>query len=172
MQIACAHSLLRPLVASDAPSLAHHANDRGVWEKLRDHFPNPYTVADGEAYIAHVATQRVQTSFGIVVDGVAVGSVSLMLGEDIARLSAEIGYWIGRAYWGHGIMTEVVRATTAYAFHDLDLIRVLAVPFAGSAASARVLEKAGYVKEGVMRHSAVKAGLVHDQLLYAAYRET
>lgn len=171
MQIVCAHSLLRPLVDVDAASLAHHANDRGVWEKLRDRFPHPYTLADAQAYIAHVATRPVQTSFGIIVEGVAVGSVSLMPGDDIARLSAEIGYWIGRAYWGRGIMTEAVRATTAYAFRDLDLVRVFAVPFAESTASARVLEKAGYVREGVMRRSAVKAGVIHDQLLYAAYRE-
>ena len=64
-----------------------------------------------------------------------------------------------------------MRSTTHYAFETLSLARVFAVPFATTSRSARVLEKAGYVKEGVMRHSAVKEGKLLDQLLYAAYRD-
>jgi ribosomal-protein-alanine N-acetyltransferase len=158
-------------VAADAESIAHHANDHGVWQNLRDRFPHPYTVADAEAYIGHVTSRPVQTSFGIVVEGQAIGSISLMLGDDIARQSAEVGYWIGRAFWGRGIMVEALKATTRYAFEQLELARVFAVPFATTSRSAKVLEKAGYVREGVMRHSAVKEGMLLDQLLYAAYRD-
>jgi ribosomal-protein-alanine N-acetyltransferase len=157
---------------TDAESLARHANDYGVWQNLRDRFPHPYSVADAEAYIAHVASRPVQTSFGIVVDDEAIGSITLMPGEDIARQSAEVGYWIGRAFWGRGIMVEALRVTTKYAFDTLALARVFAVPFATTARSVRVLEKAGYVQEGVMRHSAVKEGKLLDQLLYAAYRDS
>ena len=169
MQIDCPSCLLRPLVAADAESLARHANDHGVWRNLRDRFPHPYTVADAQAYIAHAAARPVQTSFGIVVDGEAIGNIGLMLGADIARRSAEVGYWIGRAFWGRGIAVDALRATTQYAFDSLALARVFAVPFATTSRSVRVLEKAGYVKEGVMRHSAVKEGRLLDQLLYAAY---
>ncbi len=140
-----------------------------MWKNLRDRFPHPYTVSDAEAYIAHVAVRPTQTSFGIVVAGHAIGSISLMLGDDVARRSAEVGYWIGRAFWSQGIMTEALKSTTQYAFDQLALARVFAVPFATTAASARVLEKAGYVREGMMRRSAVKEGVVIDQLLYAAY---
>lgn len=171
MEISCPRCLLRPLVPADAENIAHHANDRGVWQNLRDRFPHPYTVADAEAYIAHVMSRPVQTSFGIVVDGQAIGSISLMLGEDIARRSAEVGYWIGRAFWGRGIMVDALEAATNYAFEQLKLARVFAVPFATTSRSARVLEKAGYVLEGVMRQSAVKDGRLLDQLLYAAYSD-
>lgn len=169
MQLDCSRCLLRPLVRADAVSLAQHANDHGVWKNLRDYFPHPYTVADAEAYIAHVSTRPVQTSFGIVVSGHAIGSISLMLGDDVARRSAEVGYWIGRQFWGQGIMAEALKSTTQYAFDQLALVRTFAVPFATTSSSARVLEKAGYVREGVMRRSAVKEGVVLDQLLYAAY---
>ena len=172
MEIDCARCRLRPLAAADAARLAHHANDRGVWENLRDRFPHPYSLDDAGAYIEHVATRPVQTSFGIVVEGEAVGSISLMLGDDIARRSAEVGYWLGRAFWGRGIMVEALRAATSYAFEQLELARVFAVPFATTPRSARVLEKAGYVREGVMRHSAVKDGALLDQVLYAAYADT
>ena len=171
MNIVCPNCLLRPLITADAENLARHANDHGVWQNLRDRFPHPYTVADAEAYITHVAARPVQTSFGIIVEDEAIGSISLMLGEDIARQSAEVGYWIGRAFWGRGIVVEALRATTQYGFETLSLARVFAVPFATTLRSARVLEKAGYVKEGIMRHSAVKEGKLLDQLLYATYRD-
>src|SRR4051812_35222978 len=115
MNIICRRVLLRPLISSDADSLAKHANDHGVWQNLRDRFPHPYTSADAEAYIAHVASRPVQTSFGIIADDQAIGTISLMLGDDIARQSAEVGYWIGREYWGRGIMVEALTAATHYA---------------------------------------------------------
>jgi RimJ/RimL family protein N-acetyltransferase len=108
-------------------------------------------------------------NFGIVVDDEAAGVVSLMLGQDIERRSAEIGYWLGRAFWGRGVITQAVRATTQYAFSSLGLHRVFAVPFTHNRASLRVLEKCGYAHEGVMRRSAIKDGRVLDQHLYAAY---
>jgi ribosomal-protein-alanine N-acetyltransferase len=169
MEIACANCVLRPLVPGDAAALARHANDREVWRSLRDRFPHPYSLSDATEWIAFVASQKVQTSFGIVVGDEAIGSISLMVGHDIERRSAEIGYWIGQAYWGRGIMPQAVRATTRYAFEELGLIRVFAVPFARTARSARVLEKAGYALEGLMRRSAIKDGEILDQLLYAAY---
>jgi RimJ/RimL family protein N-acetyltransferase len=156
---------------TDAGSLARHANDREVWQNLRDRFPHPYTEADAVAYIEHLATRPVQASFGIDVEGQAIGSISLMVGEDIARQTAEVGYWIGREFWGRGIMVEAVRAATQYGFDVLDLVRVFAVPFVTSTRSSRVLEKAGYVREGLMRRSAVKEGRILDQYLYAAYSD-
>lgn len=167
--ITCRTCVLRPLVAEDAPSLAEHANDRDVWLNLRDRFPHPYALSDAEWYIAAVATREPQTSFGIVVDGEAGGGVSLIPGEDIERVNAEIGYWIGRKFWGRGVATDAVRGMTSYAFDTLGMRRVFAVPFARNARSARVLEKAGYVREGFMRRSAIKDGELLDQLLYAAY---
>jgi len=67
-------------------------------------------------------------------------------------------------------VSAAVAAVTAYAFRELDLLRVFAVPFARNPASARVLERAGYQREGTMRRSAVKDGEVLDQYLYAAIR--
>ena len=168
MEIDCATCLLRPLVAADAPSLARHAADDDVWRNLRDRFPHPYTLQDAEAYIASVAGRPRPTSFGIVVDGEAAGTVSLMPGDDIARYTAEIGYWLGRPFRGRGVSTDAVLGATRYAFAELGMHRVFAVPFAHNAASCRVLEKAGYAREGRMRRSAVKAGEILDQWLYAA----
>lgn len=171
MQIQCARCLLRPLISSDAPSLARYANNPAVAQNLRDRFPHPYALADAESYIAHVATRPVQTSFGIVVDAEAIGTISLMLGDDISRCSAEIGYWIGQPFWGRGIATDALRAATSYAFATFELTRVFAVPFTSSLGSVRVLEKAGYVREGMLRQSAIKNGVILDQWMYARYKD-
>jgi RimJ/RimL family protein N-acetyltransferase len=167
----CATCQLRPPVPSDAGSLALHANDRDIWLNLRDRFPHPYSEQDAEEYIATIVDQSPVTSFVIIIDGKAVGGIGLTPGHDIERYTAEIGYWLGRAYWGTGVMTDAVRAITDYAFAELKLLRVFAVPFVRNPPSARVLQKAGYSKEGLMRASAVKDGTLLDQWMYAAYAE-
>ena len=66
-----------------------------------------------------------------------------MLGDDVERISAEIGYWLGEEYWGRGIATTAVRALTRQAFATFELNRLFAVPYADNTASIRVLVKAG-----------------------------
>lgn len=171
MRLVCRTCELRPLEPADAPSIALHANDRDIWLNVRDRFPHPYSLNDAETFIATMADQSPVLSFGIIVDGVAGGGISLMPGKDIERCSTEIGYWLGRAFWGRGIATEAVRTLTTYAFEQIGFERVFAVAFAHNPASARVLEKAGYVKEGFMRRSAIKDGVIIDQWLYAAYND-
>jgi [ribosomal protein S5]-alanine N-acetyltransferase len=168
-EIDCGSFVLRPLVQSDAEALATHANDRDVWINLRDRFPHPYSLSDAEQYIATTAEKVLQTSFGIVVEGEAAGTIGLIPGTDIERCTAELGYWIGRAFWGRGIMRQAIEAVTSYGFASLGFNRIFAVPMVRNVASARVLEKAGYVREALMRRGAVKEGEIVDLLLYAAY---
>ncbi len=154
----------------DAPSLARHGDNRLVWLNLRDRFPHPFHVRDGERYIAHVLQQTRPMSFAIAVDGEAVGGISLRPGDDVERWGAEIGYWLGEELWGRGIATAAVRLLTQHALTDGGFTRVFALPFAPNTASCRVLEKAGYTREGLLRKSVIKDGKVLDQYLYAAVR--
>ena len=155
----------------DAPSLAQHANDRRIWRNLRDAFPHPYSLADADTFLATVDRQRPRTFFAIAVNDQAVGGIGYTLHGDVERVGAEIGYWLGVAFWGKGLMTSALKAVTAYTFRQHpDLRRIWAVPYAWNAASMRVLEKAGYEMEARMRDSAIKDGQVIDQLLYAILR--
>src|ERR671910_2130346 len=167
MRLDCGCCVLRPWKEGDEHSLVCHANDYQVWRRLRDRFPHPYTHADAEQWIAIVRRRGPQTHFAIEVRGEATGGIGLELGGDIERRSAEIGYWLGEAFWGKGITPAAVPALTGYGFEALNLTRSFAVPFASSGASIRVLEKCGYIREGIMRRSAVKEGVVIDQVLYA-----
>jgi RimJ/RimL family protein N-acetyltransferase len=161
---------VRGFEPGDAPSLARMGDNRAIWLNLRDRFPHPYTERDAAWYIDFVRTKDAYHSFAIDVDGTAVGGVSLRPGEDIERIGAEIGYWLGEPYWGRGIATDVVRLTTHYAFDELNLERVFAVPFTTNVASCRVLEKVGYEREGLLRRSAIKDGKILDQYMYAKVR--
>jgi ribosomal-protein-alanine N-acetyltransferase len=167
MRLDCGCCVLRPWREGDEPSLVRHANNYEVWRRLRDSFPHPYTLADAKRWIAFAKQQNPQTYFAIEVHGGATGGIGLEPRSDIERRSAEMGYWLGQEFWGKGITTAAVRAVTSYGFEALNLTRIFAVPFASSSASIRVLEKCGYVREGTMRRSAIKEGVVMDQVLYA-----
>jgi len=169
MELHSAQCTVRSLRPGDERSLSHHGNNRKVWVNLRDRFPHPYTEAGGAQYIEHVLTNDLP-SYAIDVEGTAIGGIALTVGTDIDRICAELGYWIGEDYWGKGIATAAIRLVTPHALTTLGLVRVFAIPFADNAASCRALEKAGYVREALMRRSAIKDGQIRDQYLYATFR--
>lgn len=138
MTIDCSSFTIRSWQHSDALSLAHHANDKDIWLNLRDRFPYSYTVGDAEEWIKGVAGSEPETNFAIAINGQAVGGIGLLLGEDIARCSAEVGYWLGRTYWGQGIGSEALQIFTTYTLDTFGLCRIIAVPFPGNQASIRL----------------------------------
>ena len=163
---------VRSWQASDVSSLVRHANNRKIWENLRDRFPHPYTAREGQTFIRQARGMRPETFFAIVVNGEACGGIGFALQSDVDRVSAEVGYWLGEAYWGRGIVTEALVAVSRYAAEAHGLTRLFALPFAYNLASCRVLEKAGYVLEARLRRSAIKDGVIVDQFQYARIIET
>lgn len=171
MKVPDKRSAVRSWQPEDAPALAHHANNAKIAQRLRDRFPHPYTLTDAQHFIAQALAREPQTEFAIEVEGQAVGGIGLVLGTDIDRLSAELGYWLGETYWGRGIASDAVRVFVDDAFTRFGLVRIFSLTFADNAASIRVLEKSGFVCEGHLRRSAVKDGHIVDQVLYARVRE-
>ena len=159
--------VVRPWADGDVDSLVEHANNINVAKNLRDRFPHPYTKQNARDFLKFAAGREDQSNLAIEVQDVAVGAIGYVPGNDVERFSAEIGYWLGESLWGRGIVTEALMLVTNHAFTHLNLLRLFALPFADNLASARVLEKAGYVLEGRLRASSVKYGQARDQLLYA-----
>lgn len=159
--------LLRRWQKPDRGSLVRYANSRKIWINLRDRFPHPYTEADAEQWISESLAEATPTRFAIVANGQAIGGIGLELNNDVFARSAEIGYWLGEPFWGRGIATDAVRTFTGYGFSAFDLCRIYAGVFEWNPASARVLERAGYVCEGRLRKSVTKDGRTIDQWLYA-----
>jgi RimJ/RimL family protein N-acetyltransferase len=171
MQIELAQCVLRPWRPSDVAALVWHANNRNIWRNVRDRFPHPYTREAGEFWVQIANENPYEPNFAIAVDDEAVGGIGLIFGQDIDRRSAEIGYWLSEQYWGRGIATAAVRALTEYAFAHFDLARIWANVFAWNPGSMRVLEKAGFVREGILRKAATKDGQTIDVVMYALVRD-
>lgn len=102
--------------------------------------------------------------------GEFVGDCGLDILAHEPRL-ARIGYTIARPHWNTGLATEAVRALVDYAFSTFPLHRITASADPRNCASCRVLEKAGFVKEGIFRQSEWFKGEWADDVLYARLRE-
>jgi len=162
--------LIRPWREDDRPALVKYANDRDVWLNLRDAFPHPYTEASAAGFLEMVARQNPTTFFAIATLDEAIGGIGVSPGADVHRLTAELGYWLARPFWGKGFMTEAVAKFSEFAFEAFHLVRIYAEPYATNDPSCRVLEKAGFALEGRLRASVIKDGRILDQLLYAKLR--
>jgi ribosomal-protein-alanine N-acetyltransferase len=155
----------------DADALQRYANNRKIWENLRDIFPHPYSLQDAKAFLDFVTKARPVMDFAITNETEAIGCIGLRLGNDVHRHTAELGFWLGEPFWGRGIMTEAVTAFTPWAFRWFELLRIFAQPFASNTASVRVLEKSEFACEGRLKANVLKNEKLLDSLMYARVRE-
>ena len=164
---------LRAWTLADAPALAKLINNKKVQDNLRDGLPFPYGEEDAKAFLsAMLASDPDQNlAFAIEADGKLIGSISATRCANIHFRTAELGYYLGEPYWGKGFATEAVRQICDYIYRNTDIIRIFAEPFAYNTASCRVLEKAGFQLEGLLRSNAVKNGRILDMKMYARIRE-
>jgi RimJ/RimL family protein N-acetyltransferase len=172
MELRTERLTLRPWRRGDEEALAREADDMEVWRWVRDRFPHPYTVEDAGRWIDFTMAQPgPPRNFGIVHGEAPIGGVGIEVMQDVQRCTAEVGYWLGRAWWGRGFATEAVRRIVPYAFETFAaLTRLEAHVFVSNAASARVLEKAGFECEARLRRAVIKQGVVQDDLIFALLR--
>jgi RimJ/RimL family protein N-acetyltransferase len=164
--------LLRALVPEDAPALVAHADDPAVARNLFDGFPQPYTSKAATAWATHESQSG---AFGwvwaITVDGALVGCIGLRQEGGWLRCNAEIGYWVGQAHWRRGLASDAVRQVTDWAFAAVpEITRIHAPIFAWNEGSQAVVRRCGFVREAVLKQSAIKDGVVIDRVLWATYR--
>jgi RimJ/RimL family protein N-acetyltransferase len=171
--------ILRAFRMEDAPRVKELAGDREIAANTAN-IPHPYEEGLAEAWIGSQAEQRSQgraivfavqlredldgSDVGALRPGELAGAVGLELDQD--NRQAELGYWIGKPYWGHGLATEAAGEILRYGFEELRLNRIHAHHFAPNAASGRVLEKLGMVREGLLRQHVRKWGRFMDILVY------
>ena len=165
--------VIREWRLEDKNDLAAMLNNKKIMDNLRDGLPYPYTVDDAEEFISSMlSADKTKTfPFAIVLDDKVIGSIGVFRCENIHSRTAEMGYYIGEPYWGKGLTTSAVKQTCSYIFEHTDIIRIFAEPFAYNTASCRVLEKAGFQLEGVLRSNAVKNGKMLDMKMYALVKE-
>ncbi|WP_299683573.1 GNAT family protein [uncultured Dokdonia sp.] len=161
---------IRSLTLDDAQQLATLANNKKVWDNLRDYIPYPYNEKDAEFFINLTAEENPKQNFGIEYKGKLCGVIGVILQKDVYRKSGEIGYWIGEPYWGKGIGTKAVALITEYGFQTLGLHRIYAGIFDYNKASVKVLKKNGFEQEGIFKKAVFKNEKLHDE--YRFYKLT
>ena len=158
--------ILRPWQTDDAAQLTFIANNRNIWNNLRDRLPHPYTRADAIKWITHCRIQHPTQNFAVVFDKLVIGSAGIMIKDDVYKKNIEIGYFVGEPYQGKGVATETVRILLEYIDMRFDAVRIYAEVFAHNKASMRVLQKNDFYLESIRKKSAIKNGEILDDYIW------
>lgn len=162
----CGVALLRPWCMDDLDALVASANDESVSRGQRGRFPYPYAGDDGHAWLAR-AVGTPERAWAIVVDGGAVGGVSLHPDAGTQGRSAELSYWLAQRLWNRGVMTKIIAAFAPRAVEAFGLARLHAGVYESNPASMRVLEKGGFEHDGVQKSAVLENGRPLDIHVYA-----
>ena len=142
--------LLRPWRLEDVDDVLAYATDP-EWSRYIHVVPEPYSRRDAEVHIARnvLTSWETRPAFAIVLDSRAIGGINV--GVDVQNETAELGYSIGRPYWGQGLMPEAAAVVIDWAFEEYALAKVYARADLRNDRSLRVMEKLGMTREGVLR---------------------
>ncbi|MBW0434036.1 GNAT family N-acetyltransferase [Leptospira yasudae] len=162
---------LEPISESHAPSLAVHANSENVFLGLRGAFPFPYQLSDALDFIRACLRDSRSRTFAIVFEENAIGIITLIFKDDVYRFNGEIGYWIGEKFWNRGIVTQAISYIINIAYTEHGLHRIYAEVFSNRPASARALEKNGFMLDGTSKEAVFKNGTFLDQWIYSRLRD-
>jgi ribosomal-protein-alanine N-acetyltransferase len=163
------HLLLRPFNLADAPIVQKMAGDEAI-ASMTLNIPHPYEDGMAEEWIGtHRQSFEAgeEAVFAIVLrdNSTLIGAIGLTTNQEHER--AEMGYWIGKPYWGNGYCTEAAREIVKFGFTKLALTRIQATHFAQNPASGRVMQKVGMTYEGCLRQYVKKWGNFIDLKMYA-----
>ena len=139
----------RPMQLSDAPRVTELFQEKDLAQNLA-RAPWPYALADAENWLTLAQTQwdtGTEFPFAILKDGVLVGSCGLVQ-IDAEENIWEIGYWIGKPFWGRGYVTEAAEGLLAWAAREMGITRLVSGHISDNPASGRVLLKLGFTVAG------------------------
>ena len=173
MQLTTERLILRPWAETDAEDLYRYAKDDRVGPIAG--WP-PHSSVDNSAEIIRTVFSAPETyAVCLKEDNRAIGSIGLMIGarsdKEIPGTEAEIGYWIGRPFWGQGLIPEAVRELLRYCFEDKGAQRVWCSHYAGNEKSKRVIEKCGFSYQLTCERPALVDDALRPTLFYALTKE-
>jgi RimJ/RimL family protein N-acetyltransferase len=150
----------------DATAIATLADDLDI-ARMTTRLPHPYTRGDAEAFIAAMQLADLEREVAFVIEHSREGTVGVIGLHPTGQIGPEIGYWIGRPYWGQGIATEAASAALLWAKKDWGRRVLTSGHFADNPASGRVLEKAGFLYTGEVqpRRSAARGAVAPTRMM-------
>ncbi|WP_194775170.1 GNAT family N-acetyltransferase [Pararhodonellum marinum] len=147
------------------------ANNPKIAHNLRDSFPHPYTVHDAKNWISFNQKFNPALNFAIHHKGQLVGAIGGERGKDELRTNIEIGFWLGEPYWGKGIAVEALQLYVEYIFEKFPTLhRLFAQVYDFNTSSFKVLEKAGFEPEAILKKAYIKNGQIGDLFQYVLIR--
>ncbi len=165
---------LRKLRRSDADSIQRHANNRDI-ARFLPRLPFPYTLQEARKWIALTPRlAREDTAYNFGIEDVESNQIVGMIGlRNINRQdrNAEVGYWVGKAFQNRGYAGEALRLVLKFAFRKLRLARVYAVVHQKNVGSVRLLDRIGFVREGVWRKASFINRRWYDVYAYGILKE-
>jgi [ribosomal protein S5]-alanine N-acetyltransferase len=161
--------VLRPFETADATRVQELAGVRDVALNTMN-IPHPYPPGAGQQWVASQEEKLAQGHHNFAIDdGALVGGIGLRVQSEYER--AEIGYWIGKPFWGRGYATEAAAAIIRYGFEELNLRRIYAGYFSRNEKSARIMIKNGMKYEGTLRQHVKKWDEFVDVVYYGMLKE-
>lgn len=162
---------LKPITEDDIPNLIKYISDPSVFANSLI-IPFPYTAKDAREFLDYnkkfEAEHKIQCNWGIHFrDQGFIGGIGLLFDSGVDSHKSKFGYWIGTPFRGQGIMTLVVEKFAIHVMALYHLVRLEAHVFSDNRASMRVLEKAGFTYEGVLRKFEKKDDKLLDVYCYA-----
>jgi ribosomal-protein-alanine N-acetyltransferase len=162
---------LSPVRDGDEAAYVEHFRDKDTTDRLVK-IPYPYTDKDAEFWVRFCVDAENKNNrpnhFAIRrADGFLVGGIGLQLGAVTSAHRAELGYWLAKDYRGRGLASASVSEVVRFAFEKFGLRRVEATAAIHNVPSHRVLEKAGFTREGFLAHYHIKNGELIDVYLFS-----
>lgn len=165
--------LLRPVTPEDGDRVEELAGDYDV-AKTTLNIPYPYPAGGGKEFIKSVLESEKNGKIAIfaITDKEKRNLLGLInLNIAIAHQRGELGYFIGKLYWGMGYGTEAGRAILSYGFNELDLNKIYAAAFTSNPGSWRIMEKIGLKHEGTHKQHVSRSGEFFDLAYYGLVKE-
>jgi ribosomal-protein-alanine N-acetyltransferase len=157
--------ILRDFSEEDSEAIHLLLNDAEVARYLSSKIPFPDTIEDATWWVATGSKEGITKA--IEFQGNFVGVVGVAPGAFEYERSAEVGYWLGKEYWGQGIAASALTQITDLVFSSTNIVRLFATVCTPNTASARVLEKCAYYRESVQKNAIYKHGELFDAYVYA-----
>jgi RimJ/RimL family protein N-acetyltransferase len=165
------HLTIRPWQNNDLQPLVALANNKKIFDNVRDYFPHPYTLKDAEDWLALNEGITPALNFAIEVDGRLAGSIGMVPKQDVNRCNMEIGYWLGEPYWNKGIASKAIELMVELIWnihHHIN--RIYAEVFEHNKASMEALKKNGFVLESIRKKGVIKNNVMLDDYVWVKFR--
>lgn len=159
---------LRKLRLEDAERIERFASDYDV-AKTTLNIPHPYPEGSAKTFVEKMLEEHEKgTIFTFAIEEQTANELIGLVGINInaAYNHGELGYWIGKPYWGNGYGTEAARRVLRFGFNELQLHKIFARAFAHNPGSWRIMEKIGLKYEGTLKEHVKKSDQYIDLVFY------